>query len=150
MEKQCHVHACIHNRESGKVQQSYKGMQITVMNNESCMQRSVIIFTMWSIWKWCTINTTCNFSISVIQSGHTTFNLVHESQWVNPLHAKFFRGNIKHIFILYVIPPHWYDTGGWNPSSNRTRTYPFYTVNIMAAGVLAPYVTRTSAAMILT
>ena len=24
----------------------------------------------------------------------------------NPLHAKFFGGNIKHIFTLYVIPPH--------------------------------------------
>ena len=56
---------------------------------------------------------------------------------LNPLCAKFFRGNIKHIFTFYVIPPHWYDTGGWNPSSNKTRTYPFYIINVMAAGVLA-------------
>ena len=56
---------------------------------------------------------------------------------INPLHAKYFRGNIKHIFTFHVIPPYWCDTGGWNPSSNKTRTYPFYIVNIMAAGVLA-------------
>ena len=41
-------------------------------------------------------------------------------------------------------------TGGWNPSSNKTRAYPFYIVNIMAAGVLATQGARTSAAMILT
>ena len=29
---------------------------------------------------------------------------------VNPLRAKFFRENIKHIFTFYVITPHWYDT----------------------------------------
>ena len=49
--------------------------------------------------------------------------------------AKLFRGNIKHIFIFYAIPPHRYDT---------------YIVNIMAAGVLATKGARTSAAMILT
>ena len=43
---------------------------------------------------------------------------------LNPLRAKFLRGNTKHIFTFYVIPPHGYDTGGWNPSSNKTRTYP--------------------------
>ena len=69
---------------------------------------------------------------------------------VNALCAKFFRGNIKHIFAFYVIPPHWYDTGDWNPPSNKTRTYPFYIVNIMTAGVLATQRARTSAAMILT
>ena len=52
---------------------------------------------------------------------------------VNPLRARFFRGNIKHICTFHVIPLHWYDTGRWNPSWNKTRTYPFYTVNIMAA-----------------
>ena len=63
----------------------------------------------------------------------------------NPLRANFFRGNIKHIFTFYVIPPHWCDTGGWKPSSNKTRTYLF-----MAAGVLATQGARTSAARILT
>ena len=68
----------------------------------------------------------------------------------NLLRANFFRGNLKHIFIFYVIPPHLYDTGGWNLSSTKTRTCPFYIVNIMAAGVLATQGARTSAAMILT
>ena len=73
-----------------------------------------------------------------------------QTKYINSLHAKFFRGNINHIFTFHVIPPHWYDTGGWNPSSNKTRTYPFYIVNIMAAGVLATQGARTLAAMIMT
>ena len=32
-------------------------------------------------------------------------------KYINPLRAKFFRGNIKHIFTFYVITPRWYDTG---------------------------------------
>ena len=62
---------------------------------------------------------------------------------INSLRAKLFRGNIKHIFTFHVIPLHWYDTGDWNPSSNKTRTYPFYIVNIIAAGVLATQGART-------
>ena len=50
----------------------------------------------------------------------------------------------------HVIPPHWHDTGSWNPSSSRTRTYIFYTVNIMGADVLATQGARASATMILT
>ena len=46
-------------------------------------------------------------------------------------------GNIKHIFTFSFFPPHWYDTSGRNPSSNKTRTHPFYIVNFMTAGVLA-------------
>ena len=56
----------------------------------------------------------------------------------------------KHIFTFHVIPPHWYDTGSWNPSSNKTRTYLFYMVNIMTADVLAMQGARASATMILT
>ena len=41
----------------------------------------------------------------------------------NPLQAKFFSGNKKHIFTFYVIPPYWYDTRSWNPSSSKRRTY---------------------------
>ena len=55
---------------------------------------------------------------------------------INPLGAKFFRGNIN-IYIHFVISPHWYDAGCCNPSSNKTRTYLFYLFNIMAADVLA-------------
>ena len=65
------------------------------------------------------------------------------------LRAEFFRGNIKHIFPIHVIPPHCYNTGAWNPSSNKTRNYPFYRVNIMAAGVLAKQGASTSTAKIL-
>ena len=72
---------------------------------------------------------------------HVRWSYVIESQMnapecapnFNPLHARFFRGSIKHIFTFHVILPHWYDTGGWNPSSNKTRTYPFYIVNIMGS-----------------
>ena len=42
------------------------------------------------------------------------------------LYMLIFRGNIKHIFTFHVTPLHWYETGGWNLSSNKTRTYPFY------------------------
>ena len=68
---------------------------------------------------------------------------------INPLRDNFFRGNIKHISIFYVIPPHWYDAGGWNTSSNKTMTCLFYIVKIMAAAVLATQGARTSAVMIL-
>ena len=54
----------------------------------------------------------------------------------NPLRVKFFRGN-KNIYLHFVISPHWYYAGSWNPSSNKTRTYLFYIVNIMAADVQA-------------
>ena len=75
---------------------------------------------------------------------------VTRPHWVNPLHAKFFRGNINIYFTFYVIPPHWYDTGSWNPSSSNTRTYLSYIVNIMAADVLVTQGARASATMILT
>ena len=32
-------------------------------------------------------------------------------QGINPLRAKFFQSEHKHVFTFYVIPPHWYDTG---------------------------------------
>ena len=55
---------------------------------------------------------------------------------INPLHAKFIQREQKHLFTFYVISPHWYDAGSWNPSSSKTRAYLFYTVNIMAADAL--------------
>ena len=27
----------------------------------------------------------------------------------------------KYIFTFYVIPPHWHDTGSWNPASSKTK-----------------------------
>ena len=71
--------------------------------------------------------------------GHSYTKLIQSAspqKHLNPLRARFFRGNIKHIFIFYVIPPHWYDTSGWDLSSDKTRTYPFYIVNIIAADVI--------------
>ena len=40
-------------------------------------------------------------------------------------------------FNFFVIPPHWYDLGSWNPSSCETRTYLICIANIMGADVLA-------------
>ena len=62
----------------------------------------------------------------------------------------FSEGTKTYKFTFYVIPPHWHDTGSWNPSSSKTRTYLFYIVNIMGAVVLATQGTRVSAIMILT
>ena len=64
----------------------------------------------------------------------------------NPLHGKFFRGNKNtHIFTFYVILPHWHDTGGWNPSSSKTRANLFYIVYIMGADDMATQGARASA-----
>ena len=52
---------------------------------------------------------------------HTYYHCVRHALNLNPLSAKFFRGNIKHIFTFDVIPQHCDDIGGWNPSSNKTR-----------------------------
>ena len=80
-------------------------------------------------------------------SESNPINLCHPC---NSLCAKFFREKIN-IFTFYAISPHWYDTGCWNTSSNmKTRTCPFYIVNIMAAGVLATQGAWTSAVIILT
>ena len=62
------------------------------------------------------------------------------------LTLKFFRGS-KNIY-LHIIPPHWHDTGSWNPSVSKTRTYLPYTVNIMGADVLATQGARATATMI--
>ena len=101
-------------------------------------------------WEWKSVNPSINpcwdsrWSMLVKQREGTTFITI-----ANPLRAKFFRGN-KNIFAFYVIPPHWYGTGSWNPSSSKTRTYLFYVVNIMAADVLATKGARASTTMILT
>ena len=56
---------------------------------------------------------------------------------LKPFTCYFLQREHKHIFTFCVISPNWYDAGSWNPSSNKTRTYLFYIVNIMAADVLA-------------
>ena len=69
-----------------------------------------------------------------------------------PFTRKIFQREQKPLFTLYVILPQWYDTSSWNPSSSMKRTYlhVFYIVNSMASDVLAPFVVRASATIILT
>ena len=50
---------------------------------------------------------------------------------------------------MFIFPPHWHDTAGWNPSPCNAKAYPDFIVNIMPADVLATQGARTSAAMIL-
>ena len=52
--------------------------------------------------------------------------------------------------IYIYIPLHWHDTVSWNPSSGKTRTYLFYMMGIMGAGVMATLGAGASATMILT
>ena len=60
-------------------------------------------------------------------------NSILKKLLINPLHTKFFRGNINiYLSTFCIISPHWYDTGSWNPSSIKTRTNLFYIDNIMA------------------
>ena len=42
--------------------------------------------------------------------------------FVNPLSAAFFTA--KKISTFCIIPPHWHDTGSWNPSSCKTKKLP--------------------------
>ena len=48
----------------------------------------------------------------------------------------FFYKKCKNVSIIHIIPPPWYATVIWNPSSCKTRTYLFYIVSIMGADVL--------------
>ena len=66
---------------------------------------------------------------------------------INPLGAKFFRGNIIIYSHFDAFMPHW---RGCNPSSCKTRTYLFYIVNIMAADDLVTQWGRASVTMIFT
>ena len=55
----------------------------------------------------------------------------------NPLRDINFHGKHDSVFTIYIIPPHKHDTGSWNASSCKTRTYLFYIVNIMGVDALA-------------
>ena len=46
-----------------------------------------------------------------LHASETAITVLYK--YINPIRAKFFRGNIKHIFAFYVIRPHWYDTDDW-------------------------------------
>ena len=66
---------------------------------------------------------------------------------INPLRAKYFQREQTCINI-YVIPPYLHDTGNWNPSSSKTRTYLFYIVNVICADALETQGARASATII--
>ena len=51
---------------------------------------------------------------------------------------------------FYVIASHWHDTVTWNPPSSKTRTYLFYTVNIMGNDFLVTQGARASVTMTFT
>ena len=62
----------------------------------------------------------------------------------------FSEGTETYVYILFLhIPPHWHDTGSWNPFS-KTKNCLFYMVNIMGDAVLATQGARASATMIFT
>ena len=69
---------------------------------------------------------------------------------LNPLHAELFIGNKKNVSTIDIFPLHWHDTGSWNPSSSKTRTYLLYIATIMAADVLVMQGAMASAARIFT
>ena len=47
-----------------------------------------------------------------------------------PFTCQIFEKEEKHIFaISLIIPRYWHDTGSWNPSSSKTKTYLFHIVN---------------------
>ena len=67
---------------------------------------------------------------------------------INSLSANIFTWN-KNLFAIYIIAPHWHDTGSWNPSSCKTKTCLFYIINIVAADGLVTQTARASVTMIL-
>ena len=66
----------------------------------------------------------------------------------SPFTCWIFHRKCKNVAVIYVITPHWHDTGSWNSSSCKTRTYLFYIANIMGADVLATQGATASATMI--
>ena len=78
-------------------------------------------------------------------------NLFHASTQSKPtLWVLNFSEGTKYIFTVYVIPSHWHDTGRWNYSSSKTKTYLLYIVNIMGVDALVMQGARASAIMIFT
>ena len=78
------------------------------------------------------------------------YQRLFESHFIKTFYALFFHRKHNTVSTMYVTPPHWHCTGSWNPSPCKKRTYLFYTVSIMGAGVLATHGARESATMTLT
>ena len=79
---------------------------------------------------------------------HRVNIVVADYRLFHPLRATFFHRKHRNVSTIYAIPPHWPETGGWNLSSCKTRTYLFYMMNCMGADVLATQGARASATMI--
>ena len=110
-------------------------------------------YTTWSWWIsvelyttsycWYILHTLCSyvssasFSIKVFSPNKFLWVLIFQKEQI-------------YISTFYLIPPHWHDTGSWNPSSIESRIYLFLLVNIMGADVLVTQGARTSATMIFT
>ena len=67
-----------------------------------------------------------------------------------PLYDVIMHRIYKDVSAIYIIPPHWHDTGSWDPSSCKTRTYLFYKVNVKDADVLVTQGLEASVTMIFT
>ena len=55
-----------------------------------------------------------------------TLDAIHLALYVLHFHMKH-----KNVSVIYIIPPHWHDSGSWNISSCKGWTYILYIVNIM-------------------
>ena len=75
--------------------------------------------------RWCVLND----RLACLGLAVSMYGMLRH--WGLTLYIRFFPREHKHILTFYVIPPHWYYTGSWNPSAIKTRTYLFYIINIM-------------------
>ena len=107
------------------------------------------------LWRHCNKSFVCRV-ISFVQATIILTLQVEKknssnTSWksIKPSACSIFHRKYKNISTIYIIPPHWHDTGSWNLSSCKKITYLFFMVNIIIAGVLATQGARASATMIL-
>ena len=83
--------------------------------------------------KWPVTRKIFSFDDVIMYLSYHQQRLPEIKAWASTLsHIKDFLAKLT-----LLIPPHWHDTGSWNPSSSKIITYLFYIVNIMDADVLA-------------
>ena len=90
------------------------------------------------------INFDANESILIVNQSFFTLLFL----WVNTLHTKCSRRNMKNISAFSTISQHWDCRGSWIPSLCKTNTHLIEAVNTMAADALVTQGARTSAAMV--
>ena len=130
------------------------------ISNNTSFRTEMCTFLFWMVhcgiwnrcilqWDWSTISWCPGGAIIATRNFDTwIFCLMSLPYWcqqtnVLTLYVIIFQREQKHIFTLYVIPPHWHETGGWNPSTSKIRTYLSCIVNITGADVA-----RVSATMV--